>query len=48
MTPRDAFDEGYASLEEFRREWEVLYGRWEEDEAVWVVEFEHIGPDRNP
>jgi len=48
MTPRDALDEGYASLEEFRRGWEVLYGRWEEDEAVWVVEFEHIGPDRNP
>ena len=48
MTHQDALDEGYSSLEKFKREWEELYGRWDVEEAVWVVEFEHVAPDRNP
>jgi len=48
MNPGDAAREGAASLEEFRREWAELYGPWDDGRVVWVVEFEHLGPDRNP
>lgn len=41
-------ERGVASLKEFRREWAELYGAWDDEEPVWVVEFEHLGPDRNP
>ena len=48
MTVREALDESYSSLEEFRREWEDLYGHLDENEVAWVVEFEHIGPGPKP
>ncbi|MFQ6052680.1 MAG: ASCH domain-containing protein [Candidatus Bathyarchaeia archaeon] len=46
MTPEDALKEGAASLDEFRREWVGIYGSWDDDETVWVVEFEYLGADR--
>ena len=48
MTEDDAQREGFASLGEFREEWTKLYHSWDDGQAVWVVEFEHVAPDRNP
>jgi hypothetical protein len=48
MTEDDASREGFASLGEFREEWAGLYGSWDDEQAVWVVEFEHLTEDRNP
>jgi len=47
MTDEDASKEGAASLEEFRREWALLYGAWDDQATVWVVEFDCLAPDRN-
>ena len=44
MTSKDAEKEGYASLREFREEWESLYRSWEPRQKVWVVEFSYLGP----
>ncbi len=46
MTAEDALREGAASLEEFRRDWMDIYGFWDGDRRVWVVEFEYLGSDR--
>ena len=46
MTPEDASKEGFPTLEAFRREWTDIYGAWDDDRAVWVVEFEYLGSDR--
>jgi len=48
MTPEDAVKEGVSSLEEFRRDWAEIYGPWDGDQRVWVVEFEYVGPHRKP
>jgi hypothetical protein len=47
MTDEDAAKEGAPSLEEFRREWTKLYGTWDDQSTVWVVEFDYLAPDRN-
>jgi len=47
MTQQDALKEGYTILRDFRLEWEDLYGRWDPQQTVWVVEFTYIGLDRN-
>jgi len=46
MTREDAAREGAASLEEFRRDWEGIYGSWDGGRRVWVVEFEYLGTDQ--
>jgi len=43
MDDEDAVREGAASIEEYRGEWEELYGAWDDDVYVWVVEFEYLG-----
>ena len=48
MTLEDALREGVASLEEFRREWTEIYKPWDDDQTVWMVEFEYLGPNRKP
>jgi len=44
MTPEDARLEGYASLKDFRRVWNDFYDSWDDEQTVWVVEFEYLGP----
>lgn len=44
MTLEDALREGSSSLEEFRKEWTDLYDSWDDNQLVWVVEFEYLGP----
>ena len=46
MTSEDVLKEGFASLEEFRLEWTGIYRSWDDDQVVWVVEFEYLGSDR--
>jgi len=43
MTIEDAKREGFASLDEFRESWMNIYGFWDDDRQVWVVDFEYIG-----
>ena len=43
MTIEDAKKEGFSSLDKFRESWIDIYGFWNEDMHVWVVEFEYIG-----
>ena len=38
----DVQKEGFSSLEEFRREWERLYGKWNPEQVVWVYEFKLV------
>ena len=42
VTEEDAQKEGFANLEEFKREWERLNGRWNPDRVVWVYEFKLV------
>ena len=39
MNEQDAIKEGASSLEDYIAEWETLYGKWNSDQIVWVVEF---------
>jgi len=39
MTQQDAQKEGYPTLEEFKKVWEEINGKWDPDEIVWVYEF---------
>ena len=39
MDERDAMKEGASSLKDYITEWEKLYGKWNPDQIVWVVEF---------
>lgn len=48
MTCQDALKVGIASIKEFRRELAELYGAWDDEEPIWVVEFKHLDPYRNP
>ncbi len=40
MTGLDADHEGGYTLTEYLRLWERMYGSWDPEEVVWVVEFE--------
>jgi len=44
ITSEDVKKEGYNSLEEFRREWEQLHGKWNPEQIVWVYEFKLASP----
>jgi hypothetical protein len=46
MTEEDAAKEGFTNLEEFRGEWEAMYGTFDGEAEVWVVEFRLLGGDR--
>jgi hypothetical protein len=39
MGSGDAIREGASSLSDFIAEWEGLYGEWDSEQVVWVVEF---------
>jgi hypothetical protein len=43
MTAEDVRKEGFKSMEEFRDNWVKLYGSWDQEHIVWVVEFEYLG-----
>jgi hypothetical protein len=40
MTEEDALKEGDFTLSEFKSLWKNLCGIWNENEVVWVIEFE--------
>jgi hypothetical protein len=44
MTESDAAREGASSLDEFREQWTELYGPWDGDREVWVLDFRHLLP----
>jgi hypothetical protein len=39
ITPDDVGREGFDSLDEFREAWNGIYGGWNPDQLVWVVDF---------
>jgi len=39
MTDEDAKKEGFKDLEEFKRVWKRLYGKWNPNRVIWVYEF---------
>ena len=39
VTPDDVRREGFNSLDEFREAWTGIYGGWDPDQVVWVVDF---------
>ena len=39
VTPDDVRKEGFTSLEEFKEAWVEIYGDWDPDQEVWVVDF---------
>ncbi len=43
MTQEDVRKEGFKSMEEFMDNWVELYGSWDREHIVWVVEFEYLG-----
>ncbi len=47
MSHDDAIKEGFRDLDEFREEWTGIYGAYDPDQIVWVVEFQYLKPDRN-
>ena len=47
MSRDDALREGFRDLDEFREAWEGIYGAYDPDQVVWVVEFQYLGSDRN-
>jgi len=42
ISDEDIKKEGYNSLEEFKQAWECIYGSWNPEQEVWVVEFQLI------
>jgi hypothetical protein len=42
ISEEDARAEGGYTIEEFRKVWERINGRWDPEQEVWVVEFEVI------
>lgn len=42
MRREDIAKEGFATLEDFKRDWIEIYHSWDEDMNVWVVEFEYL------
>ncbi|NPV80716.1 MAG: ASCH domain-containing protein [Firmicutes bacterium] len=43
ISEEDARREGYGSVEEYRKVFERIYGRWVPDEMVWAIDFEVVG-----
>ena len=43
MTDDDAWKEGFPSLQDYRVAWEDIYGHWDDNRIVWVVEFTYAG-----
>ena len=39
MTEEDAVREGSTNLRDYTQDWASLYGAWNADDLVWVVEF---------
>jgi len=46
ITEEDAKKEGYGSVAEFKKVWEEIYGRWNPEQEVYVIEFKLL--DGNP
>ncbi|MCW4049754.1 MAG: ASCH domain-containing protein [Candidatus Bathyarchaeota archaeon] len=42
MTAHDIICEGFHSHEEFQEAWMNIYGDWNPEQLVWVIEFKHI------
>lgn len=42
ITVEEVLKEGFSSLEDFKTAWEGIYGDWDPEKRVWVVEFQHI------
>jgi hypothetical protein len=40
ISEEDAWAEGGYTVEEFRKVWERINGRWDPEQEIWVVEFE--------
>jgi hypothetical protein len=47
MTEDDASREGSPTLRDYARDWIALYGAWNPDDLVWVVEFHLEVPNGN-
>jgi hypothetical protein len=47
MTLGDALKEGFHDISSYRETWEAIYGPWEEDQMVWVVEFTYVGENES-
>jgi len=39
VSPGDAGREGFDTLDEFKEAWVEIYGDWDPDQEVWVVDF---------
>ena len=39
ITPEDIRREGLSGLEEFKAAWTGIYGGWDPDQTIWVVDF---------
>jgi len=46
LTPEEAARDGAASLDDFRKKWEVAYGRWDPARIARVIEFRALGSSR--
>ena len=42
ISEEDVKKEGYETLEEFKKAWTEIYGRWDPDDIVWVYEFKVV------
>jgi len=42
ISPDEVRKEGFNTLDEFKKEWIEIYGEWNPDKDVWVVEFEAV------
>jgi len=42
MDDEDLVKEGFATFEDFKKDWIEIYRFWDEDTIVWVVEFEYL------
>ncbi len=42
ITEVDARAEGYGSIDEYKKAFVWIYGRWLPDEDVWVIDFERV------
>ncbi|MBC7092689.1 ASCH domain-containing protein [Candidatus Bipolaricaulota bacterium] len=48
ISEEDARREGYGSAEEYRKAFERIYGFWDPEAEVWVVDFELTGREAEP
>ena len=44
MTEEDIKNEGFIKNEEFTQTWTQIYGTYDPEEFIWVVEFRYIDP----